>query len=236
MHNPDPGRHDTPRVLLVTDRTENDPVWDHILRQQGLIALLERPNAGALKRWAPEGFDVVVVDAGKTARATLRLGRAVKEHTASPLILCLPAFHEQNILDAYAAGIQEVVFHPLNPPILLAKILAWARHGGNGYRDGRKPLRVGRHSLNANRRCLIDPGGKEILLTSLEFRLLQLLMSRPGHIFKVEVIVRSIWGGHGQNDQVLLKNVVYRLRRKIETDPRRPALVHTWPEGYSFQG
>jgi len=82
----------------------------------------------------------------------------------------------------------------------------------------------------------MDSNGLEIQLTNLEFLLLHLLMSRSGHIFSAEDIVESLWGGYGSGDQVLLKNVVYRLRRKIEADPSRPLLLQTGPRGYSFQG
>jgi hypothetical protein len=33
-----------------------------------------------------------------------------------------------------------------------------------------------------------------------------------------------------------LKNVVYRLRKKIEVDPANPLILMTWPGGYSFHG
>jgi DNA-binding response OmpR family regulator len=82
---------------------------------------------------------------------------------------------------------------------------------------------------------MVNPEGMEIKLTNLEFRLLHLLMSRPGHVFSVEDIVQSIWGGYDSGDQVLLKNVVYRLRRKIEPDPGNPVLVQTGPGGYCFR-
>jgi len=61
-------------------------------------------------------------------------------------------------------------------------------------------------------------------------------MSRPSHVFSVDDIIQSIWSGYGSGDQVLLKNVVYRLRRKIEADPGRPLLLQTGPGGYTFQG
>jgi len=102
--------------------------------------------------------------------------------------------------------------------------------------DGLSLVKAGKHRLDPARRCLIDPSGVEIKLTNLEFRLLHLLMSRPAFVFSAEDIIQSIWGGFGNGDQVLLKNVVYRLRRKIEVDPARPALLQTWQGGYSFQG
>jgi DNA-binding response OmpR family regulator len=83
---------------------------------------------------------------------------------------------------------------------------------------------------------MIDLDGTEVKLTNLEFHLLHLLMSRPGRVFNAEEIIQAIWGGYGHGDQVLLKNVVYRLRRKIEADPGRPALLQTWQGGYSFRG
>lgn len=224
-----------PRILLVSDQPENLPVWDHVMRQSGLIARLEAPESKKLKQWAADGFNVAVVDAGGAARGRIRLGRSIREQSASPILLCLPVFNEKSILEAYAAGMQDVLIHPLNPAILMAKIMAWVPHGWNGRAEQTAEVNTGKYSLNKNLRCFIDPKGNQIGLTSLEFRLLQLLMTRPGHIFRVEEIVRAIWGGYGPNDHVLLKNVVYRLRRKIGGDARRPGLVHTWPGGYSFQ-
>ena len=46
-----------------------------------------------------------------------------------------------------------------------------------------------------------------------------------------------LWIFHVENgDQILLKNVVYRLRKKIEADPSHPMLLQTWQGGYAFQG
>ena len=76
----------------------------------------------------------------------------------------------------------------------------------------------------------------DVKLTNLEFRLLHALMSRPAHIFAVDEIIEFIWGGYGEGDHILLKNVVYRLRKKIEADPSHPVLLQTWQGGYSFHG
>ena len=97
-------------------------------------------------------------------------------------------------------------------------------------------VKVGKHRLDPTQRCIIDSNGLEIRLTNLEFRLLHLLMSRPGYVFSAGDIIKSIWGEYGKGDQILLKNVVYRLRKKIEADPGHPMLLQTWQGGYAFQG
>lgn len=134
------------------------------------------------------------------------------------------------------AGVDDVVVKPIRPAIFLAKILAWMRRSWTVPIDNLSLVKAGKHRVDPARRCLIDPAGIEIRLTNLEFRLLHLLMSRPGFVFSLEEIIESIWGGHGNGDQVLLKNVVYRLRKKIEADPGNPLLLQTGQGGYSFQG
>jgi DNA-binding response OmpR family regulator len=156
--------------------------------------------------------------------------------SVAPILMFLPAYHETQILEAYASGVDEVVVKPISPAIFLAKIVAWGRRSWTMPVDGLSLVKAGKHRLDPTRHCLIDPSGNEIKLTNLEFRLLHLLMSRPGTVFNAEEIIQSIWGGLGNGDQALLKNVVYRLRKKIEDDPSLPALLQTWQGGYSFQG
>jgi two-component system KDP operon response regulator KdpE len=61
-------------------------------------------------------------------------------------------------------------------------------------------------------------------------------MNRSREVLEADELIQSIWGGYGHGDHILLKNVVYRLRKKIEADPSHPVLLLTQPGGYSFQG
>jgi len=154
----------------------------------------------------------------------------------SPILLFLPTHNETQMLQAYAAGVDKVVIKPISLAIYLAKILAWVRRSWIMSVDGLSLVKASKYKLNPKLRCLIDPDGLEIKLTNLEFRLLLLLMSSPGNIFSAEDIVQSIWGRYESSDHLLLKNVVYRLRKKIEADPGHPLLLQTGYGGYSFQG
>ena len=225
-----------PKIFVVCDRTDTAPVWGFILRQQGLVVILETSLDKAVDHWSMEMPDLVVIDIDTTHQDPMLLYKKFRAVSVAPILLFLPSHHETQILEAYAAGVDEVVVKPISPAIFLAKIVAWVRRSWTLPVDGLSLVKAGKHRLDPTRRCLIDPNGLEIKLTNLEFRLLHLLMSRPAFVFSAEDIIQSIWGGFGNGDQVLLKNVVYRLRRKIEVDPGRPTLLQTWQGGYSFQG
>lgn len=225
-----------PKIFVVCDQTDTAPVWGFILRQQGLTVILETSLDKAVDRWSMEMPDLVVIDIDVAHQDPMVLYKKFRAVSVAPILLFLPAHHETQILEAYAAGVDDVIVKPISPAIFLAKIVAWVRRSWTVPVDGLSLVKAGKHRLDPTRRCVIDPAGVEIKLTNLEFRLLHLLMSRPTYVFNAEDIIQSIWGGFGNGDQALLKNVVYRLRRKIEVDPSRPALLQTWQGGYSFQG
>jgi two-component system response regulator MtrA len=223
-----------PKVFVVCDQTDTAAVWGYILRKQGLLVILETSIKSAIDRWSAEIPDLVVIDIDGENRDPIEIYQKFRAVCVAPILLFFPIHHEKRILEAYAAGVDEVVVKPVSPAIFLAKILAWVRRSWTVPIDKLDLVRAGKHNLDPLRRCLIDSDGTEIRLTNLEFRLLHLLMSRPGSIFNVDCIIRSIWGEFGSGDQILLKNVVYRLRKKIEKNPGRPIILQTWPGGYSF--
>ncbi|HEU0292337.1 MAG TPA: response regulator transcription factor [Anaerolineales bacterium] len=225
-----------PKVFVVCDQRDTAPVWGYILRQQGLIVVPETSMERAIDRWSTEIPDLVVIDLDVDHKERMELYLKFRAVSVAPILLFLPTYHETEILEAYHVGVDDVVVKPVSPAIFLAKIFAWMRRSWTVPIHNLSLVKAGKHRLDPARRCLIDPAGVEIRLTNLEFRLLHLLMSRPGFVFSLEEMIESIWGGYGSGDQILLKNVVYRLRRKIEVDPSRPLLLQTGLGGYSFQG
>lgn len=224
------------KIFVVCDRNDTAPVWGYILRQRGLSVILETALDKAVDRWNSEIPDLVVIDVDVPHQNRMELYKKFRAVSVAPILLLLPTYHETEILEAYTAGVDDVVVKPISPAIFLAKIMAWVRRSWTVPTAELTQVKAGKHKLEPARRCLINPDGLEIKLTNLEFRLLHLLMSSPGHVFSAEDIIEAIWGGYGNGDHVLLKNVVYRLRRKLEADPSRPVFLQTWQRGYSFQG
>jgi two-component system OmpR family response regulator len=231
-----PGAARIPKIFVICDQDDTAAVWGYILRHQGLTVILETSPEKAQARWTNENPDLVVIDIAARKKDPVELCRRFRDVSTAGLLLLLPLHNETQILEAYAAGVDEVAVKPISPAIFLAKIQAWVRHTWSVDTEDLHIVKAGMHKLDLSHRCMIDPKGVEKKLTNLEFRLLLLLMSRPNRVFKTDEIVQAVWGEFGEGDWVLLKNLVYRLRRKIEADPSSPLILQTEPGGYSFQG
>lgn len=217
------------RVFVVCDQDATAPIWGYIIRDKGLVAILETSVQRAMERSIEEIPDLIVIDVNASHAQRMELCRQFRSLSASPILLFLPSNNEPEILEAYQNGVDECVVKPISPAIFLAKIMAWARRS---WSEPMTPRNVGRLRLDPAHRSAIGASGQEIKLTNLEFRLLHLLMSRPGYVFPAEEIIQTVWGANG--DIVLLKNVVYRLRKKLEEEAGEKQVIQTWPGGYSF--
>jgi two-component system, OmpR family, response regulator VicR len=225
-----------PKIFVICNQPDTAPVWGYILRKDGMVVILEKSIEKALDHWSIEIPELTVIDLDVTRQDPVEFCKTVRAVSVAPILLLLPAYNEKQVLDAYQCGADDVVIKPVSPPVFLAKIKAWLKRSWTVPVGGLGQIKVGRYQLNGSKRCLVDAEEAEIKLTNLEFRLLHLLMSQPGKIFSADDLIESIWGAYGSGDHMLLKNVVYRLRKKIESDHSSPAFLQTGPGGYLFQG
>jgi len=219
----------TPRVFIVCDQDATAPIWGYIIREKGLVAILETSVQRAMERSVEEIPDLIVIDLNAPHAQRMELCRRFRSMSASPILLFLPYNNETEMLEAYQNGVDECVVKPISPAIFLAKIIAWSRRSWTEPMTSRQ---TGKLRLDPSHRSAMGANKQEIKLTNLEFRLLHLLMSRPGYVFPAEEIIQTVWGSEG--DVILLKNVVYRLRKKLEEEVGDSHLIKTWPGGYSF--
>ena len=233
MTNPDPSNSQAAlRVFIVCDQTDTAPIWGYMIREKGLVAILETSVQRAMGRAVEDIPDLIIIDVNASHAERIALCKKFRALSSSPILLFLPTNNEIEILEAYEAGVDECVIKPISPSIFVAKIAAWSRRS---WTEPMSPRRTSKLRLDPSRRSAINESGVDVRLTNLEFRLLHLLMSRPGFVFKSEDIIQTVWGSQREKDQSLLKNMVYRLRKKLEEEAGETNLIQTWPGGYSFQ-
>ena len=165
----------------------------------------------------------------------------MRETTRIPVILLTAMGEETDRIVGLEVGADDYVAKPFNPRELLARIKAVIRRAQSLPPD-REPLASGtyrfdRWSLDAGRRELVDEAGVVTPLSSGEFRLLVALLERPGMVLSRDQLLDLTRGRVAAPFDRAVDNQVSRLRRKIERDPKHPALIATvWGGGYRFTG
>jgi len=223
------------RVMVVSDDPEVASIWAFCLDQSHLSVItcgMTREAIGVKNEFLP---DLVVVDSHSYEEEDIAFCKLFRKETVMPLLLFTSQNDEYYLLKAYDVGVDDVVAQPVSLRLFMAKVRAWLRRAQNIPPSVLDELRLGDFVLNNTRRLVTLPSGKQERLTHLEGRLLYLLMSHPGRSFESSVLVERVWGHPGVGEKTLLKNLVYRLRQKIEDEPSHPKFVLTdGPNGYFF--
>lgn len=222
-------------VLLISNDCDTGGIWAYALRQKGLHVMLTNSASDALARWAHGPCDLVLIDVCGPDLDGIELTRRLRPELLNPILLFTPYREEAYLLDAYRAGVDDCIVKPVSPLLFLAKVHVWLRHSGTILAQALVDLERGALRLDAKRQELSTAGTASVRLTNLEFRVLYLLMSHQDQVLSADLIVDRVWGLGGEGDSVLLKNVIYRLRRKIEPDPSQPRYLQTaGRQGYLF--
>jgi len=218
-----------PKVLIVTNKPTTGPLWMFSFQQQKLNAVIEPNPANALSRWEKEIPDLILLDLNLPITSTLDVIRNLRKEMLVPIVLLASAWREEEILEAYQAGIDDHLLKPVSPSLLQAKIRVWLKRAASVSIDVLNPITVGTLQLFPSEKTLLLKNGAAARLTNLELRLLYYLMNRPGQIVTIAELNQKVWGYNAEADNTMLKNVVYRLRRKVETDPANPLIIQTVP-------
>ena len=87
-------------------------------------------------------------------------------------------------------------------------------------------LRIGELEIHHKHRRVLM-AGREVELNHGEYAMLYCMASSPGQVFSKAQLYEAAWGEeylHGTNS---VENTIWRLRKKLEEDPRRPAYIKT---------
>jgi len=133
---------------------------------------------------------------------------------------------EEDVVKGLDSGADDYMAKPFSPQTLLARVRALLRRAGMATSQ---EIQVGDLSLDVENHLLTLPNRPPVRLTRLELRLVQLLFSHAGHIVRSERLFGHVWGSRGGGDRELLKQLVHRLRQKIEEDPTAPRYLTNEP-------
>jgi DNA-binding response OmpR family regulator len=222
------------KALVVDDDLVLADVVAFTLRRAGFEVSLAHDGLAALEQWQTTPYDIIILDLNLPKLDGLTVCQRIRAESDIPILILSVRGEEDDVVRGLELGADDYVVKPFSPRQLVARIRAVLRRSATSPIPG--PLIVGDLTLDLARHEVHRLGQPSIQLTPLECRLLETLMRNSGHVLPSDMLISHIWGP-GRGDRVMLKQLVKRLRSKIEPDPSKPVYLETVPGvGYALVG
>jgi DNA-binding response OmpR family regulator len=217
-------------ILLVDDDAALLEVTSIVLASEGYRVVTAEDGAEALRILGREGLDLVVLDIMLPRMSGFEVLKKMREYSDVPVVLLTAKSQSVDKVVGLELGADDYITKPFDTKELLARIKAILRRFG---RDGREGLlRLGPLELDPNG-YTVSRSGEMLDLTPTEFKILALLMRRPGQAFTRAQISEAVSTGSHYLASRYIDVHISRLRAKVERDPSRPEIVQTVPSvGY----
>ena len=220
-------------VLLVEDDQGIRDITARGLENSGFKVMPEGDGRLALMRFRDQPFDIVVLDLMLPSLGGLEVCRQIRQMSQVPLIMLTARGETSDVVIGFEAGADDYVTKPFEIEELVARIRAALRRGDPQAHAGKLlagELEIDEPAFKAYKR------GVELVLSSTEFRLLAALIGNRGRVLTREILLSTVWDHDYLGDSRLVDMAIKRLRKKIEDDPTKPALIQTVRGvGYRFE-
>ena len=215
------------KILVVDDDRTLADVVAFTLQREGYQVILAYDGKTALRRWKDDTPSLIILDVNLPGIDGFNICRQIREQSETPILLLTVRDEEDDIIHGLSLGADDYITKPFSPRQLVARTKAILRRTA-GAASEIAIRKAGDLTLDIQRRELTVAEGEAIQLTALENRLLDLLMINQGQVMTIERIIDHVWGPNG-GDRAMVRQLVHRLRLKIEKDPQKPVRICNIP-------
>ena len=228
------------KILVVDDDLRLRDLLNRYLSGQGFAVAVAQDATAMDKLLARERYDLIVLDLmmpGEDGLAVCRRLRSAKD--AIPIIMLTAKGDDVDRIVGLEMGADDYLPKPFNPRELVARIHAVLRRRAPAPPPGAPALEQGQISFGAVTIDLatraLTRNGKSIALTTGEFGLLKVLLSRPREPLSRDKLMELARGREYEVFDRAIDVQISRLRKLVEPDPAHPVHIQTvWGFGYVF--
>lgn len=230
------------KVLLAEDDESFVDALVVGLTREGFALTVARDGNEALRLFAEEEPDLVLLDLMLPRLSGIDVCRSIRARSSVPIIMVTAKGTEIDTVVGLEVGADDYVAKPYRLRELVARMRAVLRRTpteeprGNGFDVGpgdrgassksSSVLEAGGVQIDPDRH-LVFIRGEDVHLRRKEFELLSLLMENAGRVLTRDVLIDRIWGSDYFGDTKTLDVHIKRLRTHIEEDPSSPKLITT---------
>ncbi len=224
---------DKKRVLLVEDNEAINNINRRALELTGYevkTALTLSEAKDLIEKYPP---DAIVLDILLPDGNGVEFCEKIRAHTSAPILFLTSVAGHHNILEGLRSGGDDYLTKPYSLDILLARIAAFFRREkiSENLKNSDRIIKAGNLTLDLFAlNAVVDDS--DLLLTPKEFNLLLFFIKHIDVVFTGEQLYSEIWKQPMQGDTHAVKNVIYRLRKKLDEVDSGFEILTTRKEGY----
>ena len=225
------------RILVIEDNQDILSLVEIMLTKEGFEVIKASNALDGLRAAYQMHPDAVILDVMMPGMDGFETCRRLREMTDVPVLLVTgKATETEDVVRGFSVGADDYITKPYHSSELVSRLYARLRNSTESRADGTALLSPDASILlNLDRHELVLDG-KSIYLPPKEFKVLQALLRHPGQVLSVDAILAQVWGSERIGEPDLVKQYIYRLRKKIEPDANSPQYIHSVRgEGYYFE-
>ncbi|MEP7290339.1 MAG: response regulator transcription factor [Chloroflexota bacterium] len=203
------------KALVVDDDLVLADVVSFTLRRAGFEVVLAHDGRAALERFREEMPQIVILDVELPEMDGLEVCRAIRAQSDVPIIMLTVRDSDEDVVRGLQLGADDYIGKPFSPAQLVARAQAVVRRSGQNPQP--KRLSFAGITLDPERHAVYLAEGEAVQLTPLEHKLLETFVINREQVLPFDLLIDRVWG-HDGGDKAMLKQLVYRLRRKIEPE------------------
>jgi DNA-binding response OmpR family regulator len=223
-------------IMLVDDEESIQKLLTYPLEREGYTVVQARDGEEALRRFAEQPVDLVVLDVMLPRLDGLEVCRRLRTGSAVPIIMLTARDDEVDKVLGLELGADDYITKPFSIREFRSRIRAVLRRAGlraDHATDG--TIEAGAIAIDPAKRA-VTVDGERAQLTYVEFEVLHTLASHPGRVYSRQALLEAVWGDSAFREPRTIDVHIRHLREKIEADPREPAYIFTVRGvGYRFR-
>ena len=228
---------DSSTILLVDDEESVQKLLAYPLEREGFRVLQARDGEEALRRFAAEDVDLVVLDIMLPKLDGLEVCKRLRAESAVPIIMLTARDDELDKVLGLELGADDYITKPFSIREFRSRVRALLRRAAAARptdEDG-DVIAIDGLTIDLSRRA-VEVRGTRVQLTYVEFELLRILASHPGRVYSRRLLLEALWGGADYREPRTIDVHVRHLREKLEADPSEPEYILTVRGvGYRFR-
>ncbi len=217
------------RILAIDDDNLLLQLIQRSLESSGFEVSIACDGQSGLQQFHESQPHLVILDVMMPHMDGWETCRRIRDVSTVPIIMLTALGSHQDIVKGLRIGADDYLVKPFHPEELQARVEAVLRRlRMPPPTSDTSPLRFGGGELiidPANRQVMVN--SKSLDLTPTEYDLLLFIAKRAGRILSTEVIFDNVWPYDADASPDSVKWYIWRLRNKIEKDPRNPRYILT---------